>query len=30
MDGTTIRYLCAALALAFGLVIFIRRRRKTE
>jgi hypothetical protein len=30
MDAVTIRYLCAALAVVFGLVIFMRRRRKVE
>jgi hypothetical protein len=26
MDGTTLRVICAALAVVFGLVIFMRRR----
>jgi hypothetical protein len=30
MDSTTVRLICGALALAFGAVIFMRRRRKAE
>jgi hypothetical protein len=30
MDPTTIRLVCAVLAVAFGAVIFMRRRRKAE
>ena len=30
MDGTTVRLACAALALVIGVLIFMRRRSKTE
>lgn len=30
MDGTTLRLVCAALALVIGVLIFMRRRSKTE
>jgi hypothetical protein len=30
MDATTVRFACAALAVVFGLVLFMRRRRKAE
>jgi hypothetical protein len=30
MDGTTLRLVCAALALVIGILIFMRRRSKTE
>jgi hypothetical protein len=30
MDGTTIRLVCVALALVLGVLIFMRRRGKTE
>ena len=30
MDGTTIRLVCAAMALVLGVLIFMRRRGKTE
>ena len=30
MDSTTIRIVCAALALLFGGVIFLRRKRKED
>jgi hypothetical protein len=30
MDSTTIRLLCAVLAVLFGAVIFMRRRRKAD
>ena len=30
MDPTTIRLVCAVLAVAFGAVIFMRRRRKED
>jgi hypothetical protein len=30
MDSTTIRLVCALLAVVFGAVIFMRRRRKAD
>lgn len=30
MDGTTLRLICAAVAVIFGVLIFMRRRSKTE
>jgi len=30
MDGTTLRIACAALVLVIGVLIFMRRRSKTE
>jgi hypothetical protein len=30
MDGTTVRLVCAAMALVLGVLIFMRRRGKTE
>ena len=30
MDGTTLRLVCAALALVLGVMVFMRRRSKTE
>lgn len=30
MDGTTLRLVCAAMALVLGVLIFMRRRGKTE
>jgi hypothetical protein len=30
MDGTVLRIACAALAVVFGLVLVMRRRRKEE
>jgi len=30
MDGTTIRIACAAVALVFGVLIFMRRRSKAD
>ena len=30
MDSTTIRLVCAVLAVVFGAVIFMRRRSKAE
>jgi len=30
MDPTTIRLVCAVLAVVFGAVIFMRRRRKAD
>jgi len=30
MDPTTIRLVCAVLAVVFGAVIFMRRRRKED
>lgn len=30
MDSTTVRLVCVALALVFGAVIMLRRRRKAE
>ena len=30
MDGTTIRLACGALALVFGVLVFMRRRGNTE
>jgi hypothetical protein len=30
MDATTIRLVCAVLAVVFGAVIFMRRRRKAD
>jgi hypothetical protein len=30
MDSTTIRLLCAVLALAFAAVIYLRRRRRAD
>jgi hypothetical protein len=30
MDATTIRLVCAVLAVVFGAVIFMRRRRKED
>jgi hypothetical protein len=30
MDSTTVRVVCALLALAFGAVIFMRRRSKAD
>lgn len=30
MDSTTLRIVCAALAVLFGAVIFLRRKRNTD
>ena len=30
MDSTTVRLICGVLAVLFGMVIFMRRRRKAD